>query len=341
MYLNTYLNTSNFVKSLVLPFGYYFPFNKIFSSKLNYAVFCYHRIAERHKVLNKNNPLSGLEVHQNIFEEQIKFLKKNFTIIPIEELEHHIKSKNKSFAISVTFDDGYLDNLDLALPVLENYNVPATIFITTRFLERSDFMWWYYLWDNLNTQKYIFINSKKKYLDNQKDIVNWFGIISKEVINLNYHNQKNYLDEIFGTELDFDFKDLLINIDQLLDLSKNPLIEIGSHTQTHAKLTCLSDEDIRNELRESKVEIEKIINKKVKFLAYPYGSKNEVNDKIINFAKDAGYKMAFSTKRPFEQADPLFDIPRYNIDNNIEQKRLISKINGFEDFLINFKKFFV
>ena len=176
---------------------------------------------------------------------------------------------------------------------------------------------------------------------NQRDIINWFGIISKEVINLNYHNQKNYLDEIFGTELDFNFKDLLINIDQLIDLSKNPLIEIGSHTQTHPKLTSLSDEDVRIELSESKEEIEKIINKKVKFLAYPYGSKNEVNDKVINIAKDVGYTMAFSTKRPFEQADPLFDIPRYNIDNNIEQKRLISKINGFEDFLINFKKFFV
>ena len=58
-------------------------------------------------------------------------------------------------------------------------------------------------------------------------------------------------------------------------------------------------------------------------------------------AKEVGYKMAFSTKRPFEQKDKFFDIPRYNIDNNIEEKRLTSKINGFEDFLYNFKKIFI
>ena len=51
--------------------------------------------------------------------------------------------------------------------------------------------------------------------------------------------------------------------------------------------------------------------------------------------------MAFSTKRPFQQTDTFFDIPRYNIDNNVEKKRLLSKINGFEDFLYNFKKIFI
>ena len=114
--------------------------------------------------MDRNNPLSGLEVHQDIFEEQISFLKKKFKILSLNDLKKHIEQKKNDFAISITFDDGYLDNINLALPILEKYNVPATIFVITRFLEKKDFMWWYFLWENLNNQKFIFINSKKFFL---------------------------------------------------------------------------------------------------------------------------------------------------------------------------------
>jgi peptidoglycan/xylan/chitin deacetylase (PgdA/CDA1 family) len=341
MNLQNYLKTVSIVKSLVLPLGYYFPLNKIFSNNRNYAVLCYHRISKDNKFLNKKNPLSGLEVHQSIFEQQIKFLKKNFKILSLNELKKHIKEQNDDFAISITFDDGYLDNINLALPILEKHNIPATIFVITRFLKSDDFMWWYFLWENLNNQKFIIINSQKIYLRNEMDIINWYGIISNEVINLNYKEQKNYLDKVFGNQLNFDYKDLIFDFNQLVDLSKNNLIEIGSHTLTHPKLTSLSDAEIYNELSVSKKIIEEKIKKKVNFLAYPYGSKDEVNNKIIKIAQQVGYQMAFSTKRSFEQTDNFFDIPRINIDNNVEKKRLTSKINGFEDFLYNFKKIFV
>ena len=162
MNLHNYLSAANLVKSFVLPLGYYYPLNKIFSNHQNYAVLCYHRISSNNKLLNKNNPLSGLEVNQNIFEEQIKFLKNRFKILSLKKLKQHIEEKNKDFAISITFDDGYQDNINLALPILEKYNVPAAIFVIARFLNKKDFMWWYFLWENLNKHKFIFFNSKKK-----------------------------------------------------------------------------------------------------------------------------------------------------------------------------------
>ena len=56
-------------------------------------------------------------------------------------------------------------------------------------------------------------------------------------------------------------------------------------------------------------------------------------------AEEIGYEIAFSTKRPFEQVNDYFDVPRYNIDNNIQKRGLLSKINGFEDYLFKFKKY--
>ena len=79
-------------------------------------------------------------------------MKNNFQILSLKNLKEHIKNKNRDLAIFITFDDGYKDNIQLALPILEKHDVPATIFVTTRFLEKEDFMWWYYLWDNLNSK---------------------------------------------------------------------------------------------------------------------------------------------------------------------------------------------
>ena len=244
MNLHNYLSAANLVKSLVLPLGYYYPLNKIFSNNQNYAVLCYHRISANHKSLNKNNPLSGLEVNQDIFEDQIKFLKNRFKILSLNELKKHIEEKNKNFAISITFDDGYQDNINLALPILEKHNVPAAIFVITRFLQKKDFMWWYFLWENLNKQEFIYFNSKKIEIKNERDIVNWFGLISKKVINLSYEDQKQYLFKVFGNEINYNFKHLIFDFEQLINLSKHELIEIGSHTLTHAKLTSLNSSDI-------------------------------------------------------------------------------------------------
>ena len=90
MNLHNYISAANLVKSFVLPLGYYYPLNKIFSNNQNYAVLCYHRISANDKLLNKNNPLSGLEVNQNIFEEQIKFLKNRFKILSLKKLKQHL-----------------------------------------------------------------------------------------------------------------------------------------------------------------------------------------------------------------------------------------------------------
>ena len=54
--------------------------------------------------------------------------------------------------ITITFDDGYKDNLDYALPILEKFKVPATVYVTTRFLEGDTWMWWYELKEEIKNK---------------------------------------------------------------------------------------------------------------------------------------------------------------------------------------------
>ena len=87
------------------------------------------------------------------FAEQMEFLSENHEVVSMDGLVDYLESEpdrdaNK-FVVAVTFDDGYKDNLTHALPILEQYNIPATIYITTRFPEGDTWMWWYEIWDYL------------------------------------------------------------------------------------------------------------------------------------------------------------------------------------------------
>ena len=96
------------------------------------------------------------------FEKQIKLLKTNYNIVSIDELIHNLKLKKKEkFLLSITFDDGYKDNLNFALPILEHYKIPATIYMTTRFLDTDVWMWWYELKEIIDQKDYLKFNYKE------------------------------------------------------------------------------------------------------------------------------------------------------------------------------------
>src|SRR3989344_9483177 len=88
-----------------------------------------------HKLADPQNDPHLLCVSPENFREQIKFLKENFRIVPLVQLVQEVRSKKlKNKTLTITFDDGYADNLHNALPVLQEHNIPATIFLTAGYI---------------------------------------------------------------------------------------------------------------------------------------------------------------------------------------------------------------
>lgn len=103
----------------------------------------------------------------------------------------------------------------------------------------------------------------------------------------------------------------LLNEKQILEMLNSGLIEFGSHTLSHVNLSTINDEQLLNELKKSKEEVEKITNQECEAFAYPYG---KFDDKIIQAVKNVGYKNATVVKRGlFEQNDDIFTIKRVGI----------------------------
>ena len=191
----------------------------------NNFILTYHRIVENKNQINSE--INSISVTTETFEGQIKLLKKKFNIVSIDEiLKIDNKFKNN---LAITFDDGYKDNLTNAVPILEKYDVPATIYVTTRFLENKCDIWWYeiekIIWKK-NKLDFNFLN-KKYYFDlkeenNKKKCYKKLSLLFK---NLSYLEQNKLLEQITKTKERVQFKNKILDKSDLIELSQKKILQ--------------------------------------------------------------------------------------------------------------------
>ena len=99
--------------------------------------------------------------------------------------------------------------------------------------------------------------------------------------------------------------------DELAQLSRHPLAEIGAHTVSHPKLSVCTPERQRFEMAQSKADLEERLGRTISSLAYPYGGSEHINAASVELARETGYARACTTSggRIFEQTD-RFALPR-------------------------------
>lgn len=113
-----------------------------------------------------------------------------------------------------------------------------------------------------------------------------------------------------------DANELTMTADQLQILSKQPLIRIGSHTQTHPDLSRLLPEKARQELADSKHDLEQILSRRIEDLALPHGA---FNDTVLKIAREVGYKRIFTLEPRLISNDTLYEglIGRFSMSPDV------------------------
>jgi len=308
-----------YLKSLIL--------KDIINRKNRAYILMYHRIIDDEKSKNFHS-LKSLFVAKREFELQIKYLFKKYSIISLDTLLSSLQGKTRLPRISfaITFDDGYKDNYLNAYPILKKYNMPATIFLITDYIGTNKVFWW---------DKVVFI-LKNSNLNELVAKLDWDLYPFEIVRQFNYliqatEKRKDKLiegivenfqkfDEIKREEI---IEDLINKSDISLALiqksnqilsweeineMKDDLITFGSHTKSHPLLTQLEDNKLKEEIYNPKLEIEKKINKKIFFFAYPFGKSNQTIKKML---KNAGYMAAFSTSN--KRKEDSFDLKRITV----------------------------
>jgi len=235
-----------FVVVLILAFSYKYAWWKSAVDWKSPRVLMYHMVRDH----IEGTKFNKLRVKPTEFEKQIAWMKaESFHFVTMRELQDNW-GKHPEKTVAITFDDGYLDNLENAFPVLEKYQAKATIYVV---VDRHDRDW--------STYKKAHHNS---------------GELAREP---------------------------KLNDVQVKQLSDSGLIEIGSHTMTHANLSKLDDVDCLKELTKSKYQLEALITKPVTSFAYPFGIYSQ---RDVQLARQAGYSNAVTTKEGIDNISPDF-----------------------------------
>ena len=127
--------------------------------------------------------------------------------------------------LSITFDDGYKDNLNFALPILERYKIPATIYITTKFLDAQVWMWWYELREIIHQKNQLRFNYNEQNfyyeLKNYNQKIKAYKNLRKLFLNLKVNEQLRLLEIITENKKRKNYSEICLNAEELKTLDKN------------------------------------------------------------------------------------------------------------------------
>jgi peptidoglycan/xylan/chitin deacetylase (PgdA/CDA1 family) len=237
----------------------------------------------------------------------LDYLGRHFQVVSLSELVE--RRENCGGLAAITFDDGYADNLWHALPALQERGMPATVFVTSKYLDSTEGVWWERLarWvvqSGRDTMRVDTGDRVHEFPDRGRP-TKQYRIVRKFLTGLTAEERKTALADVPTHP-----EDRFITTSELSELAAAG-VQIEGHTVTHPRLSSLDREQMRREVSDNKNTLEALLNRKVDFMAYPYGDRDDFNAVSMEVARDAGYRAAFAAYRGLVGPETdLFAIPR-------------------------------
>lgn len=174
----------------------------------------------------------------------------------------------------ITFDDGYFNNIR-ALPVLQEFNVPAVFFVSSDYVKYGKAYWWDVVFREYRKQR-------RTHEDICRTVASYKRLRTDEVESLLITEFGKCSLKPVG-DLDRPFR-----TSELVEISNNPLVFLGNHTKDHAILMNYSVAEIREQIQGGQDAIRELTGKYPQIIAYPNGSCSE---EIIRIASDIGLRL--------------------------------------------------
>lgn len=275
-------------------------------------------------------------IHPKDFEAIILLLRKKYHFISLDDLLQNKSIKANSCCI--VFDDGFTDFYQFALPILEKYSIPTTVFLATSCTEKGDLIWTSQLNDilrkSIGKQLDVEIDTQVHSfrLDTPKEREKASMVIQKKLTAIDNESRKEILSNLekrIGMEKSL----TMMNWNEVAETGNR--INYESHTKTHPYLPSIKSEvNLEREFLDSKEKL-RTHGIQTKYISYPIGG---YNSKCIKYAKKH-YQAAFAVDNKMvnlktlrSNGDYIYKIPRFNITDS-NPKELFLRINEFHKML--------
>jgi peptidoglycan/xylan/chitin deacetylase (PgdA/CDA1 family) len=263
----------------------------------------YHRIGNPH--IDPFDP-DVFSATGDQLNEQISYLKQYSSLVTLEEAVAFVdgeideKGGRRRCRVLITFDDGYLDNYEVAFPILRSHGVQGVFFLATDLVGTCSVPWWdhiAYLIKTGRRRRFSLRYPAELVVDlDRKGMAQSL----REVLNL-YKRPDNtdptrfirdLREEVRGDELSETMRRFL-NWNEAREMISGGMA-IGSHTNSHHVLSQLTLDQQRRELAESRSVLRQELGMEVEALAYPVGAATSFSNQTQQLAEAVGYRAAFS-----------------------------------------------
>ncbi|AHK78200.1 polysaccharide deacetylase [Ectothiorhodospira haloalkaliphila] len=253
-----------------------------------------------HRVLPEPDPLLTGDPDAATFRWQMQLVARLFNVLPLSDAVRRLQDGTlPSRAACITFDDGYADNHEVALPILREQGLPATFFVATGFLD-GGMMFNDRVLESIRRMpsgeldlEHIGLGMRSiDGLDERKALI-------KEVIQsvkyLERGEREEKVEQLTAQCPQALPDDLMMTTAQLKGLAAAGM-EIGGHTHSHPILARLTDDQARAEIHQGKEALESILGQPVMMFAYPNGKPgSDYLPKHAAMVRECGFDAAVST----------------------------------------------
>ncbi len=286
----------------------------------------------------------GKHLDIDSFRQHLMHLRDHYNVLNITDLIDRILC-GKSIpdnTVIITIDDGYRSNYTLAYPLLKEYQIPASIYITTDFINKEDFLWTDRIEYALNATESnkldIEIGSEWHFftLKSKREKIICDTALRRMLKKLPPDKRISIVEaveHILGKSLSMSNTPRIympLKWKDIAEISKEGLVSIGSHGLTHTIMTSMDREDIRKELSLSRSIIEEETMLPCSIFSYPNGGTGDFNELTKALLKECGYRSAVTTVAGVNRAnsDP-YELKRLGMSretNLSEFKRILSGV---------------
>ena len=278
------------------------------------VILMYHRIIDQPHI-------SGLAPAE--FEQQLAYIAQRYRVVPINTLLQEVaEDRVQPYSLALTFDDGHCDFYQNAWPLLQKHQLPASLYVTTGFVDGN--LW---LWPDL--LKYLLINSpiKQFHLPSLGDISlaeptflpSWHQL-GDHCLSLGSEARSSFIKQLAQT-LNTPIPSAplspftAVTWAQLQEMQQQGL-DVGSHTVSHPILSSLNHTQLQKELGDAGARIQAQLGEFPCGICYPNGRLEDINEATLTQAQQLGYRYGLMGRNTGIDRNRLYQIGRLAAHNN-------------------------
>jgi len=298
-----------------------------------------------HRVLSESStrgfqPVPNLSVTPEVFCELIRgVLGAGYEIVSLSEACERILAGRKSPKfVCLTFDDGFRDNYEIALPICREFGVPMTVYVTTGFIDGTRVMCWYGLQSLVAQNESIgfeYRNEERLYpAQTTSEKIRAYWAVDLLFRSATEHEKSQLMLDLqagYGVDFCALASEQLMTWEMVSDLARHEGIEIGAHTMNHPALSELHVDEAREEIRRSRQILEMRLGRPIRHHAYPYGTTETASEREFNLCREEGFSTGVTTRYGHvfpRHANALHSLPRIPVNEGDTQAAIEVKLSG-------------